>query len=345
MTYCAIPGGYDHIVLGHGGGGRLTDELVRTIFLPAFGNPTLDALEDQATLAIEGGRIALTTDAFVVSPLFFPGGDIGKLAVCGTVNDLAVGGAIPRWLTATFILEEGLPLETLARVAQSMRRAADEAGVVIVAGDTKVVDRGKGDGIFITTSGVGVVPPDVSLSVSNVRAGDRVIVSGPIGDHGVAILSVREGLAFESEIVSDCAPLGDLVRALFETCGPSSVRCMRDPTRGGLASVLHEMARASNVSFVLDERTIPLSPQARGACELFGLDPLHVACEGRLVAIADRSRADDVVAALRAHPLGKDATIVGEVIERAPVAVSIRSMLGETRVVSALSGEILPRIC
>lgn len=343
MTYCPVPGGYDHVVLGHGGGGRLTDELVRTIFLPALGNAVLDALEDQATLALEGGRIAITTDAFVVRPLFFPGGDIGRLAVCGTVNDLAVGGAIPRWLTASFILEEGLPLETLARAVSSMRRAADEAGVLVVAGDTKVVDRGKGDGIFVSTSGVGIVPPGVELSASRARPGDRVIVSGTLGDHGVAILSVREGLAFESEIESDCAPLGGLARALLDAC--PGVRAMRDPTRGGLAAVLHELARASSVSFTIDERAIPLRDDVRGACELFGLDPLHVASEGRLVAIVDPAHADSALSALRAHPLGERAAIVGEVKERSAVAVGIRSVLGETRVVASLSGELLPRIC
>jgi hydrogenase expression/formation protein HypE len=345
MTVCSIPLRYDRIVLGHGGGGRLTDELLEAVFLPAFGNATLDALEDQATLAIDAGRIAVTTDAFVVSPLFFPGGDIGKLSICGTVNDLAVGGATPRWITASFVLEEGLPIETLVRIVQSMRRTADEAGVSIVAGDTKVVDRGKGDGVFITTTGIGVVPATRTLSAHAARPGDAVIVSGTLGDHGVAILSVRDGLRFESAITSDCAPVHAACAALLDALPNGSVRCMRDPTRGGLASVLHEIARASSVSFVLDERALPLRDEVRGACELFGLDALHVASEGRFVAVVDAARTDHALNVLRAREDGRDAKCIAEVIARTTPPVAMRSRLGELRVVTALSGEMLPRIC
>jgi hydrogenase expression/formation protein HypE len=347
MSVCPLPKAqYDAIVLGHGSGGRLAADLLERIFLRHFRSETLSRLEDQAVFVPEpqaGTRLALTTDSFVVRPLFFPGGDIGKLSICGTVNDLAVGGAEPRVVTAAFILEEGLPLAELERVVASMAQTCEEAGVELVAGDTKVVERGKGDGIFITTTGAGVVPSGRELSIARARPGDRVIVSGPIGDHGVAILSVREGIAFETELVSDCAPLVGLARALFEVC--PEVRCMRDPTRGGLAAALNEIASKSRVGVRLDARAIPVRPEVRAACELFGLDPLHVACEGRLVAVVPREDAEGALEALRSHPLGSEAAVVGEIVAEHPATVTLRSEIGSERLVPLLAGEQLPRIC
>jgi hydrogenase expression/formation protein HypE len=345
LAACPVPAGhYDRIVLGHGSGGRLTADLVNRIFLPAFGNDVLSALEDQATVRVsDGTRLAITTDGFVVRPIFFPGGDIGSLAVHGTVNDLAVGGATPLFLAAAFILEEGLPLEDLARVVDSMRAACAEAGVSLVTGDTKVVDRGKGDRIFITTTGIGVVPAGRSLSIAAARAGDRVIVSGTIGDHGIAIMSVREGLQFETALQSDSAPLTDLTRVVLEAS--PQVRCMRDPTRGGLASTLNELAAASRVGVSLVESAIPIRPEVRSACEVLGLDPLYVASEGKLVAVVAAEDADAVLAALRKHPLGEHAAIIGEVVAAHPGMVTQRSPIGGERIVSMLAGEQLPRIC
>jgi hydrogenase expression/formation protein HypE len=279
----------------------------------------------------------------VVRPLFFPGGDIGKLAVHGTVNDLAVGGAVPLFLSAAFILEEGLPLEDLTRIVASMRDACDAAGVALVTGDTKVVDRGKGDGVFITTSGIGLVGEGVALSIRNARPGDRVLVSGTLGDHGVAIMSVREGLEFETVLESDTAPLTGLAQAVLKTC--PETRCMRDPTRGGLASALNELAAASAVGVELDEAAIPLRPEVRGACEMLGLDPLYVANEGKLIAVVPEADAQGVLLAMRNHPLGKDARIIGAIVADHPGVVIQRSLVGGERVVSLLSGEQLPRIC
>jgi len=334
---------YEHVLLGHGSGGRLSAELLRQIFLPAFSSPVLAALEDQATVALPAGRVAITTDSFVVRPLFFPGGDIGKLAVNGSVNDLAVGGARPLFLAAAFILEEGLPVADLQRVVDSMRRACDEAEVSLVTGDTKVVDRGKGDGIFITTTAVGVVPDGRALSIAAARPGDRILVSGTLGDHGVAILSVREGIEFETPLQSDCAPLTGLAAAVL---GASDrVRCMRDPTRGGLSSALNELAEASRVGVELDEAAVPLRPEVRSACEMLGLDPLYVACEGRLVAAVPADDAARVLQAMRAHPLGREAAIVGRVVADHPGLVTVRSLVGGERVLPLLSGEQLPRIC
>jgi hydrogenase expression/formation protein HypE len=334
---------YERILLGHGSGGRLTAELLRHVFLPAFSSPVLAALEDQATVAVPGGRIAITTDAFVVRPLFFPGGDIGKLAVNGSVNDLAVGGARPLFLAAAFILEEGLPVADLQRVVDSMRRACDEAEVALVTGDTKVVDHGKGDGIFITTTAVGVVPEGRTLSIAAARPGDAILVSGTLGDHGVAILSVREGIEFETPLLSDCAPLTGLAAAVL---GASpGVRCMRDPTRGGLSSALNELAESSRVGVELDESAIPLKPEVRSACEMLGLDPLYVACEGRLVAAVAPEDAARVLGAMRAHPLGRQAAVVGRVVADHPALVTVTSIVGGERVLPLLSGEQLPRIC
>ncbi len=343
---CPIPfADHAQVGLGHGSGGRLSADLLRQVFLPAFDNEVLAALEDQATVTLaEGGpRLAFTTDSFVVRPLFFPGGDIGRLAVHGTVNDLAVGGARPLWLSAAFILEEGLALDALRRIVASMRDACREAGVALVTGDTKVVDRGKGDGVFITTSGVGAVPDGVSLSIRHARPGDRVLVSGTLGDHGIAILSVREGLEFETILESDSAPLNDLVRVLLEAC--PSVRCMRDPTRGGLSSALNELAAASRVGVKLTESAVPLRPEVRAACELLGLDPLYVACEGRLMAVVPEEDADRALTALRSHPLGRGAAVVGSVVAEHPGLVTMRTLIGGERVVAMLAGEQLPRIC
>jgi hydrogenase expression/formation protein HypE len=334
---------YERILLGHGSGGRLTNELVRDVFLPAFSSPVLAALEDQATVAVPGARIAITTDSFVVRPLFFPGGDIGTLAVNGSVNDLAVGGARPLFLAAAFILEEGLSVADLRRVVESMRRACDEAELALVTGDTKVVDHGKGDGIFITTTAVGAVPEGRTLSIAGARPGDALIVSGTLGDHGVAILSVREGIEFETPLLSDCAALTGLAAAVL--AASPRVRCMRDPTRGGLSSALNELAAASHVGVELRESEVPLKPEVRSACEMLGLDPLYVACEGRLVAAVAPEDAARVLEAMRAHPLGREAAIVGKVVADHPGIVTVRSLVGGERVLPLLSGEQLPRIC
>lgn len=347
---CPLPHSpYDRIVLGHGSGGLLTADLIQRLFVPALGNDVLAALEDQATVrlpshnGVPAPRIALTTDSFVVRPLFFPGGDIGRLAVNGTVNDLAVGGARPLFLAAAFILEEGLELAVLGRIVASMRRACDEAGVALVTGDTKVVDRGKGDQVFITTTGLGLVPEGCSLSIHAARPGDRIVVSGTIGDHGIAILSVREGIEFETVLESDTAPLTDLVRAMLEEC--PGIRALRDPTRGGVTSTLHELATASGVGVVLREATLPIRPEVRGACEMLGLDPLYVANEGKLIAVVPPGEADRLVEVMRDHPLGRNAAIIGEVVAEHPGLVTLRSLIGGERVVTMLAGEQLPRIC
>jgi hydrogenase expression/formation protein HypE len=348
---CPIPqSGYDRILLGHGSGGSLTSDLIQKLFVPAFDNSVLGALEDQATLRLGDGRngqasprIAFTTDSFVVRPLFFPGGDIGTLAVHGTVNDLAVGGAKPMFLSAAFILEEGLCIKDLQRIVASMRQACDEAGVALVTGDTKVVDRGKGDQIFITTAGIGLVPEGISLSIRNARPGDKVIVSGTIGDHGIAIMSVREGIEFETVLESDSASLADLTRVMLEAC--PSIRCMRDPTRGGVSSALNELADASNVGVKINERQFPFRPEVRAACEMLGLDPLYVANEGKLIAVVPAADADLLLRTMHAHPLGKNAAIVGEIVEEHAGMVVLKSLVGGEGVVTMISGEQLPRIC
>ena len=344
---CPIPESrYARIVLGHGSGGRLSQDLLEHVFLPGFSGETLGRLEDHAVLRAPsepGARLAFTTDSFVVSPLFFPGGDIGRLAVCGTVNDLCVGGAVPQFLSAAFVLEEGLLLEDLKRIVTSMALTCREAGVEIVAGDTKVVERGKADGVFITTSGVGVLPAGRNLSISGVRAGDALLVSGPIGDHGVAILSVREGIDFQTTLHSDCAPLVTLTRALLETS--TDIRCMRDPTRGGLSGVLHDIAQRSAVGVLIDEALVPVRPEVRAASDMLGLDPLYIACEGRLVVAVAPEGAQRVLGALRAHPLGQGAALIGHAVAEHPKMVRMRSRIGGERVVPMLSGEQLPRIC
>jgi hydrogenase expression/formation protein HypE len=343
VTCPAPKGSYEKVVLGHGAGGRLSHQLMEQIFLPAFKGEVLARLEDQATLPPLNGRLAITTDSFVIRPLFFPGGDIGSLSVHGTVNDLAVGGAIAKHLTASFILEEGLPLADLTRIAQSMASACAAAGVQLVAGDTKVVERGKGDGVFITTTGIGVVPDGRELSIRSAKPGDQVLVSGTLGDHGVAILSVREGLSFETALRSDSAALSSLTAAMLQTC--PAIRCMRDLTRGGLSSALHELAAASGVGVELDEAQIPLRAEVKAACELLGLDPLYVANEGKLMAVVPAEHAGALLAAMRAHPLGRDARICGTVTEAHKKSIHLRSLVGGVRAVPMLQGEQLPRIC
>jgi len=346
---CPLPlRNHPTIVMGHGGGGKLTADLVQHLFLPAFANTTLATLADAAELQTAawqtpGARLAFTTDSFVVRPLFFPGGSIGSLAVNGTVNDLAMSGATPLYLTTGFILEEGLPLATLSAVVEDLAAAARRAGVAIVAGDTKVVDRGHGDGIYITSAGIGVISPGVHLSPAHARPGDAILVSGTLGDHGIAIMSVREGLDFETIIASDCAPLADLVAAMLAVT--PDLHVLRDPTRGGLASALNEIAHASQVGMALDEAAIPVRPPVAAACEMLGLDPLYVANEGKLVAILPEAHAPAALAALRAHPLGRDAALIGHVNADHPGRVVIRTPLGATRLLDLQIGEQLPRIC
>lgn len=346
---CPVPASqYAQIVLGHGSGGRLSADLLQSVFLPAFDNPVLSALEDQAVLSSSdlssnGSRLAFTTDGFVVKPLFFPGGDIGRLAVHGTVNDLAVGGAKPLFLSAAFILEEGLGLEDLSRIVQSMREACQESGVTLVTGDTKVVDKGKGDQVFIVTSGIGVVPPERSLSLNNVQPGDSILISGTMGDHGIAIMSLREGIEFETVLESDTASLADLIETMLAAC--PGIRWMRDPTRGGVSSALNEMASATKKGVELQEAALPIRPEVHAACEMLGLDPLYVANEGKLVAVVAQEEADRLLAVMKGHPRGREAAIIGKVVEPHPGMVTMKSVIGGERVVTLLSGEQLPRIC
>ncbi|HSV67699.1 MAG TPA: hydrogenase expression/formation protein HypE [Mycobacteriales bacterium] len=333
----------ERITLAHGSGGKATHTLIEALFLPAFSNPLLAPLEDQAIFTINGTRLALTTDSYVVSPLFFPGGDIGELAVNGTVNDLAVGGARPLYLTAGFVLEEGFPITDLQTIVSSMASAAAAAGVQIVTGDTKVVERGKADGCYINTAGIGVLDRPVSLSAARARPGDAVLVSGPIGDHGVTIMLARGELDIEADVISDTAPLADLIGGLLDAC--DGVRCLRDATRGGVATILNEVAAASDVAVVVNEATIPVRTEVRGACEILGIDPLYVACEGRLVAVVDGAQADAALAALRSHPLGADAAIIGSIKQDPPSLVLLKTEFGGTRIVDMLIGDPLPRIC
>jgi hydrogenase expression/formation protein HypE len=332
----------DTVVLGHGSGGRLSAELMRSIFLPAFENPVLSRLDDQAIVNVNGMRLAMTTDSFVVKPLFFPGGDIGSLAVHGTINDLAMGGAKPLFLSVAFILEEGLSIEVLRRVVNSLHNAARNAGVEIVSGDTKVVEKGSGDQLFINTTGIGLVPPGLELSADRARPGDKVLLSGSIGEHGITILAQREGLEFESPVESDSAALHELVAEMLQTGGV--IRCMRDPTRGGVSSTLNEIAEQSRVGIRLEESAIPIRDEVRGACEMLGLDPLYVANEGKLIAIVAPDAADKVLQAMRANPLGPNAQLIGTVVEGPPL-VTIRTTLGTSRMVDMLAGDQLPRIC
>lgn len=338
----------EHVTLAHGGGGKAMRDLICDVFVGAFDNPLLAPLEDQAivdmaVLTRSGDRLAFTTDSYVVSPLFFPGADIGSLAVNGTVNDLAMSGARPLFLSCGVVIEEGFSVESLRRVAQSMRAAANAAGVAIVTGDTKVVERGAADGLFINTAGIGVVPVGVSISAAQARPGDVVIVNGTIGDHGVAILLARNELQLQSDVKSDCQPLHALVAGMLEVC--PDIHCLRDATRGGIATVLNEFATASGVCVRLHESEIPIREDVRGACEILGLDPLYLANEGKLVAIVPAHRAEAVLAAMRARPAGCDAAIIGEVMETPREAVILATRFGGDRVVDMLVGEQLPRIC
>ncbi|TAK30097.1 MAG: hydrogenase expression/formation protein HypE [Chloroflexota bacterium] len=331
------------ILMAHGSGGRLSRELTEEVFLPAFDNAVLRRLDDSAAVWIGQTRLAFTTDSFVVQPLFFPGGDIGKLAVCGTVNDLAMSGAEPLYLSAAFVIEEGLPLADLRRVVQSMRDASAEAGVTIVTGDTKVVERGKADGLYVTTAGVGLLPEPSYLSGAAGRPGDVVLVSGTLGDHGIAVISQREGLAFQTELHSDCAPLNGLVDVMLRAS--SQVHVLRDPTRGGLATALNEIADQSSVSIQIDERSLPVRDEVRAACEMLGFDLLYVANEGKLIALVAADDAERVLAAMRSHPYGRNAALIGRVKPDQPGRVTMRALLGGTRIVGMPAGELLPRIC
>ena len=331
------------VVMGHGGGGAMSAELVEHIFLPSFDDPLLGALGDSAVLDLAGGRVAFSTDSFVVRPLFFPGGSIGDLAVNGTVNDLAMSGATPLYLSVAFILEEGTDITRVGAVAERLGRAAQRAGVRVVTGDTKVVESGHGDGIFVNTAGIGVVPDGVDIRPDRARVGDQVIISGDIGVHGVAVMSVREGLQFGTEILSDCAPLNGLVEHMLSVT--RDIHVLRDPTRGGVATSLNEIARAAGVGIALEERSFPIPEVVANACSFLGLDPLQVANEGKLLAFVAPEETDAVLAAMRAHPLGAHATVIGECVEAHPGMVSARTGFGASRVVDLPIGEQLPRIC
>jgi len=336
--------GSDNVVLlAHGSGGALSHSLVEKQLLAHIWNPTLARLDDAAILTCQG-RMAFTTDSYIVSPLIFPGGDIGRLSVCGTVNDLAMVGAQPLSLSLALIIEEGLPFATLDVVMRSVRIACDEAGVEVVTGDTKVVNRGKADGLFITTAGIGAIPEGIDVSGRNARPGDRVLVSGSLAEHGVAIMSAREGLSFSTPTLSDCAPLNGLVRAMTEACA-AELHCMRDPTRGGVASTLNEIAGQSGASIIIDEAALPVQPEVRSACEMLGLDPLYVANEGKLIAIVASAQAGMLLQVMRGHPLGRNAADIGEVVSGTPGRVMMRTRMGPTRLVQMLAGELLPRIC
>jgi hydrogenase expression/formation protein HypE len=347
---CPVPLPHQQqIVMGHGSGGRMSYELISKVFTTPLGNPILNVGDDAGVLSISkeesstSARIAVSTDSHVVLPLFFPGGDIGRLAVCGTVNDVTMMGARPRYLTAGFILEEGLDIEILHRVVESMRLAALEAGVQIIAGDTKVVQKGKADGMYINTTGVGLIPPHLDISGHNARPGDAVILSGSIGDHGIAVLAARGELNFETQVSSDVAPLNGLVADMLEVT--DQIHVLRDPTRGGLATSLNEIAIQSTVGIRIYEDAIPVKPAVMAACEMLGFDPLYVANEGKLIAIVENSKAEEVLAVMRDHPYGKDASIIGIIEESPKVHVVLKTSFGTTRLIDMLSGEMLPRIC
>jgi hydrogenase expression/formation protein HypE len=327
----------------HGSGGRATAELVRTLFHRHLGNAYLAQWNDQAAFDVGAGRLVMTTDAHVIAPLFFPGGDIGSLAVHGTINDVAMAGARPLYLSAAFVLEEGFPLGDLDRIVASMALASREAGAPVITGDTKVVEKGKGDGVFITTTGIGIVPEGVHISGDRAKPGDAILVSGTLGDHGIAVLSKRENLEFETEILSDSASLHGLVADMVADV--PSIHCLRDPTRGGLASTLNEIAQASRVGMRLAESAIPFKPDVLAACELLGLDPLYIANEGKLIAICEKGDAGRLLAAMRAHPLGRDAAIIGEVVADVHAFVQMQTRFGGNRMVDWLLGDPLPRIC
>jgi len=335
-------GEFEKILLTHGSGGKLAHELVEKSFVKAFDNPLLDKLDDSAVIDFSG-RLAFTTDSYVVSPIFFPGGDIGKLAVCGTVNDLAMSGAKPLYLSLSFIIEEGLPKSELKKIVESVQRAAQEAGVKIVTGDTKVVHRGSADKLFINTAGIGIIPEGADISGSNATPGDKVLLSGPIGDHGIAVLSQREGLSFSTQLESDCAPLNGLVDEMLNAS--SSIHCLRDPTRGGLATTLNELAKQSKVSIRIEEERVPVRDEVLAACEMLGLDPLYIANEGRLVAVVPAEDTDKVLKAMRRNHYGKEASLIGEVSANNPGRVVMRTTIGASRIVDMMVGDPLPRIC
>ena len=332
----------DKILLAHGSGGKLSHDLVKQNFVPLFDNAFLNKLDDSAVFELKG-RLAFTTDSYVVNPIFFPGGDIGKLAVCGTVNDLSMSGAVPKYLSIALIIEEGLLMSDLKRIMGSIKKAAQEAGIKIVTGDTKVVNKGSADKLFINSAGVGVIPPAVDISGSNARAGDKVILSGSIGDHGIAVISQREGLQFSSLVKSDCAPLNKLVAEMLDS--GVEIRCLRDPTRGGLASTLNEFAESSKVGIRIEEESLPVHEVVQAACELLGFDPLYVANEGKLVAVVAANGAEKVVEVMRRNKYGKEAAIIGEVVSEHPGRVIMKTSMGASRIVDMLVGEQLPRIC
>ncbi len=341
---CPVPIlSHANVQLAHGAGGKLSAEMIDKIFLPRFSNTTLEKMEDQAILDNPGGRIAFSTDTFVVDPIFFPGGDIGDLAINGTVNDVAMSGAQPKFLSVGFILEEGLPFETLHRIVLSMEKAAKIAGVKIVAGDTKVVNRGSCDKLFINTTGIGFVPDDIHISASNLRPGDKILLSGTLADHGMAVMTSREGLSFQSTVNSDTAGLNHLVNDMLAVS--NQIHAMRDPTRGGLATSLNEFAAASEVGIQLYNDGYPVKENVRGACEILGIDPLYVANEGKLVAVVPENIAEKILSAMQANPLGKDAVIIGEVTDKHPGIVVLQTGLGANRIVDMPVGEQLPRIC
>ena len=331
----------DKVLLAHGSGGKLMHDLIQS-FLPDLANPILEKMEDSAVFDVKG-RLAFTTDSYIVNPIFFPGGDIGKLAICGTVNDLAMSGAKPLYLSLAFIIEEGLSLADLKKVLASIKKAAAEAGVKIVTGDTKVVDKGSADKLFINTSGVGIVPEGVNISAANAKVGDKIILSGTIGDHGIAVLSQREGLKFHTPVPSDCAPLNGLAADMLTVS--SNIHCMRDPTRGGLATTLNDFAEKSNTGIRIEEEKVPVAKAVQAACDLLGLDPLYIANEGKLVAIVPAKDADAVLAAMKQNKYGKNAVIIGEVVAEHPRRVVMKTALGASRIVDMPVGELLPRIC
>ncbi len=334
---------HDTVQLAHGSGGKLSADLIANFFLPRFGNPLLDRLDDQAVLALPPGRLAFTTDSFVVDPIFFPGGDIGDLAINGTVNDISMCGARPLYLSVAFIIEEGLPFADLHRILLAMEAAADKAGVAVVTGDTKVVNKGSCDKVFINTSGIGLLPDNIQISSTNLQSGDRIILSGSIADHGMAIMTSREGLSFQTRIRSDTAALNSLVDCMLQAS--TEIHAMRDPTRGGAAASLNEWAKSSQIGIVIDEETIPVHPQVRGACEILGIDPLNVANEGKLLAAVPADSAQSVLEAMQKHPYGKEAVIIGEVVADHKGMVAMNTSLGAARIVDMPLGEQLPRIC
>lgn len=332
----------DKVILAHGSGGRLSHDMIERLLMPHLANPVLDRMDDSAVIELKG-RIAFTTDSYIIKPVFFPGGDIGRLAICGTINDLATSGAVPKYLSLGLIIEEGLPVADLERIMASVSETAKESGVLIVTGDTKVVDHGSADRIFINTSGIGVIPEGIDISGANAKDGDKVIVSGTIGDHGIAVMAQREGLKFSVPVESDCAPLNGLVSDILKVS--ANIHCLRDPTRGGLATTLNELASQSGVGIQIYEDKIPVKDAVRGMCEILGFDPLYIANEGKMVIIAANEDTDTIIAALRKNRYGKDATVVGEVTDQHKGRVVLKTMLGSSRIVDMPAGDLLPRIC